>query len=142
MNYECHIWCRVSYLFLRVMINALSIVIAVKLVDGINFTGEWWKMIVVGGVFGLINSFIKPIVQIFSIPFIILTLGFFTLIINTLMLGLTASLSDSLHLGFQISGFWPAFWGAIIVSVVSMVLSWMTGIRRIRYVRQTDRWEE
>jgi len=142
MNYEIRDWSYMSYLILRVMINALSIVIAVKLVDGITFSGEWWKMIIVGGVFGLVNSFIKPLVQLFSIPFIILTLGLFTLIINTLMLGLTASLSDSLHLGFQIRGFWSAFWGAIIVSIVSMLLSWVTGIKRIRYIRHTDKWEE
>ena len=119
-----------SFLVLRVMINALSIVIAVKLVDGLTFSGEWWKMIIVGGVFGLVNSFIKPIVQLFSIPFIILTLGFFTLIINTLMLGLTASFSDSFHLGFQIRGFWSAFWGALVISIVSMLLTWISGINR------------
>lgn len=130
-----------SYLILRVMINALSIVIAVKLVEGITFTGEWWKIIIVGAVFGIVNSVIKPIVQFFTIPFIILTLGLFTLIINTLMLALTASLSDTFHLGFQIRGFWPAFWGAIIVSIVSMVLSWITGLRRIRSYKNTDRWE-
>ncbi len=124
-----------SYLILRVMINALSIVIAVKLVDGLSFTGEWWKMIIVGAVFGLVNSVIKPVVKLFSIPFIILTLGLFTLIINTLMLALTASLSDTFHLGFHIRGFWPAFWGAIIVSVVSMLLSWITGLRHIRFHR-------
>ncbi len=130
-----------SYLILRVMINALSIVIAVKLVEGITFTGEWWKMIIVGAVFGIVNSVIKPIVQFFTIPFIILTLGLFTLIINTLMLALTASLSDTFHLGFQIRGFWAAFWGAIIVSIVSMLLSWITGLRRIRSYKNTDRWE-
>ena len=123
------------------MINALSIVIAVKLVDGLSFTGEWWKMIIVGAVFGIVNSVIKPIVQFFTIPFIILTLGLFTLIINTLMLALTASLSDTFHLGFHIRGFWAAFWGAIIVSVVSMLLSWITGLKRLRSYKNTDTWE-
>ena len=80
-----------SYLLLRVMINALSLVIAVKLVKGITFEGQWWKMIIVGAVFGLVNSIIKPIVQLFTIPFIILSLGLFTLIINALMLALTAA---------------------------------------------------
>lgn len=130
-----------SYLILRVMINALSIVIAVKLVDGLTFAGEWWKMIIVGAVFGLVNSVIKPLVQLLSLPFIILSLGLFTLIINTLMLVLTASFSDAFQLGFHIRGFWPAFWGAIIVSIVSMLLSWITGLKRIRYYRSTDKWE-
>ncbi|HWR57844.1 MAG TPA: phage holin family protein [Thermodesulfovibrionales bacterium] len=122
-----------SYLILRIMINALSIVIAVKLVNGLSFNGEWWKMIIVGAVFGLVNSFIKPIVKLFSIPFIVLTLGLFTLVINALMLALTAYLSDSFDLGFRIMGFWPAFWGAIIVSIVSMLLSWITGLRQVRH---------
>ena len=130
-----------SSLILRVMVNALSIVIAVRLVDGLTFAGEWWKMIIVGGVFGVVNAVIKPVVQFFTIPFIILTLGLFTLIINALMLALTASLSDTFHLGFHIRGFWPAFWGAIIVSIVSMLLSWITGLGRIRYYKNTDRWE-
>ena len=130
-----------SYTILRVMINALSIVIAVKLVDGLTFAGEWWKIIIVGAVFGIVNSIIKPLVQFFTFPFIILTLGLFTLIINTLMLALTASLSDTFNLGFHIRGFWPAFWGAIIVSLVSMLLSWVTGLRRIRYHRDTNKWE-
>ncbi len=124
-----------SYVILRVMINALSIVIAVKLVDGLTFTGEWWKVIIVGAVFGVVNTVIKPLVQIFTFPFIILSLGLFTLLINALMLALTASLSGTFHLGFQIRGFWPAFWGAIIVSVVSMLLSWATGLKRIKYYR-------
>ncbi len=130
-----------SYTILRVMINALSIVIAVKLVDGLTFMGEWWKIIIVGAVFGVVNSIIKPLVQFFTFPFIVLTLGLFTLVINTLMLALTASLSDTFNLGFHIGGFWPAFWGAIIVSLVSMLLSWITGLKRIRYLKDTDKWE-
>jgi putative membrane protein len=122
-----------SYLILRIMINALSIVIAVKLIDGLTFAGEWWKMIIVGAIFGLVNSLIKPVVQLFTLPFLILTLGLFTLIINAMMLGLTAVLSDTLNLGFHIRGFWPAFWGAIIVSIVSMLLSWLTGLKRIEH---------
>jgi putative membrane protein len=110
-------------------------------VDGLTFTGEWWKMIIVGAVFGIVNSIIKPVVLFFTFPFIILTLGLFTLVINTLMLALTASLSDTFNLGFHIRGFWPAFWGAIIVSFVSMLLSWITGLKRIRYYRDTDKWE-
>ncbi len=127
-----------AYLILRIMINALSIVAAVKLIDGITFSGEWWKMIIIGAIFGLINSLIKPVVMFFTFPFIIFTLGLFTLIINTLMLLLTASLSSSLNLGLHINGFWPAFWGALIVSIVSILLSWITGAKRIKY-RDSDR---
>lgn len=124
-----------AYIILRVMINALSIVAAVKLVEGITFSGQWWKMIIIGAIFGFVNSLIKPIVTFFTFPFIILTLGIFTLIINTLMLIITAHLSESLDLGLQIKGFWPAFWGAIIVSIVSITLSWLTGVKKIKYYK-------
>ena len=127
-----------AYIILRVMINALSIVAAVELVEGITFSGQWWKMIITGAIFGLVNSLIKPIITLFTFPFIILTLGIFTLIINTLMLIITSHLSESLDLGLQIKGFRPAFWGAIIVSIVSMILSWLTGVKKIKYYRDRD----
>jgi len=120
------------YLILRVMINALSIAVAIKLVDGITFTGEWWKMIIIGAVFGIVNSLIKPITMFFTFPLIIFTLGLFTLVVNALMLIITAGLSGPLHLGLKIDGFGPAFWGALIVSIVSMLLSWLTGLRDIK----------
>jgi putative membrane protein len=123
------------YWLLRIMINSLSIAVAVKVVSGITFTGEWWKMIMIGAVFGLVNTLIKPIVTIFAIPLIILTLGLFTLIVNTLMLLITARLSHPLELGLQIQGFWPAFWGALIVSIVSMLLAWITGLKKIKDYR-------
>ena len=124
-----------AYLILRIMINSLSIAAAVKFVTGIAFTGEWWKMIVIGTIFGVVNSFIKPFITLFALPLILLTLGLFTLVVNTLMLLLTAKLSAPLSLGLTISSFWSAFWGAVIVSIVSMILSWLTGIKRIQYYK-------
>lgn len=124
-----------TYLILKIMINALSIAVAVKLIDGITFTGEWWKMIIIGAVFGIVNSLIRPIVKFFTFPLIILTLGLFTFIINALMLLLTEALSGHFNLGLQIYGLWPAFWGALIVSIVSTLFSWLTGLKEIRYHR-------
>jgi putative membrane protein len=121
-----------AYLLLRIMINALSIAVAVRLIDDITFTGEWWKMIIIGAVFGVVNSFIKPFVTIFTLPLIILTLGLFTLIVNALMLAITAQLSNPLNLGLQINNFWAAFKGALIISIVSMLLSWITGLKKIK----------
>ena len=125
-----------TYLILRIMINALSIAAAAKLVDGITFTGEWWKMIIIGAVFGIVNSLIKPFVTLFTFPLIILTLGLFTLIVNTLMLTITVELSEPLRLGLQINGFWSAFKGALIISIVSLLLSWLTGLKNIKYYRR------
>jgi putative membrane protein len=124
-----------TYLILKIMINALSIAFAVKVVSGITFTGEWWKMIIIGAVFGIVNSIIKPFVTLFALPLIVITLGLFTLIINTLMLVITAELSEPFSLGLRINGFWPAFKGALIVSIVSILLSWLTGVKKIKYVR-------
>ena len=121
-----------TYFLLRIMINALSIAMAVKVVNGITFTGEWWKMIIIGGVFGIVNAIIKPLLTFFTLPLIVLTLGFFTLIINSVMLAITAGLSGPLSLGLQIHGFWAAFKGALIVSIVSMLLSWLTGLKKIK----------
>lgn len=119
------------------MINALSIAAAVKVVDGITFTGEWWKMIIIGGVFGIVNAFIKPVVTFFTFPLIIITLGFFTLIVNTLMLFITAELSEPFSLGLRMTGFGAAFKGALIVSIVSMLLSWLTGIKKVKLNKNT-----
>jgi putative membrane protein len=123
------------YLFLRIMINALSIAMAVKVVDGITFAGEWWKIIIVGAVFGIVNSFLKPLVTLFTLPLIVLTLGLFTLIVNTLMLLITVELSEPLKLGLRVNGFWPAFKGAIIISIISILLSWITGLRKVKYYK-------
>jgi putative membrane protein len=121
-----------AYLILRIMINSLSIAVAIKLVNGITFTGEWWKMIIIGAIFGVLNSLIKPFMVFFTFPLIILTLGFFTLVVNALMLIITAKLSGPLNLGLHIDGFWAAFWGALIVSIVSIFLTWVTRIKEIK----------
>ena len=122
-----------AYLILRIMVNALSIGIAVKLVEGITFTGEWWKMIIVGIIFGLVNSLVKPIITFFSLPLIFFTLGIFIIVVNALMLLLTAKLSDTFNLGLHIDGFIPALLGALIISVVSIILSWVSGVNKIKY---------
>jgi putative membrane protein len=115
---------------LRLAINALSLAVAIKLIPGISFTAEWWKIILIAAIFGFVNALIKPVVQFFTFPIIIITLGFFTLVINAAMFAITAALSGPLDLGLEISGFWPALWGALVISLVSMVLTAITGIRR------------
>ncbi len=124
-----------AYLILRIMINALSIAIAVKLIEGITFTGQWWKMIIIGAVFGVVNSLIKPFITIFTLPLIIFTLGLFTLVINALMFTITAKLSGPLNLGLYIDGFLPALKGALIISIVSMLLTWLIGLKKIKILR-------
>ena len=127
-----------AYLILRVMINALSIAAAIKIIDGITFTGEWWKMIIIGAIFGIINALIKPLMMLFTLPLIVFTLGLFTLIVNAVMLIITEKLSAPFNLGLQIDGFWAAFWGALIVSIVSIILSWVTGVKKIKVEKKRE----
>lgn len=110
-------------LFIRWLINTIAIMLAIKFIPGISFTGQWWGILMVGVLFGLLNTFIRPVIKLFTLPFLILTLGLFTLIINAVMLLITSWLSEQFWLGFSVSGFRAAFWGGLTVSIVSMVLS-------------------
>ncbi len=92
-------------------------------------------MIIIGSVFGIVNSLIKPIVKFFTYPIIIITLGIFTLVINAAMLVLTSLISGFLNFGFEITGFLPALWGALIVSIISIILSWLTGLKGMKKER-------
>jgi len=81
-------------------------------------------------VFGALNAGVRPLLTLLSIPLIIVTLGLFIFVINALMLMLTSWVSGLLDLGFHVDGFWAAFLGGLIVSVVSLVLSLFTGARK------------
>jgi len=74
-------------------------------------------------VFGIVNAFIRPLITLLSCPLVLLTLGLFTLVINGLCFSLSSWIAQSLGIGFVVNGFWPAFWGAIVVSIVSFLLS-------------------
>jgi putative membrane protein len=108
---------------LRLVINAAALWVATRLVPGVTFTGGGVAFMGVALTFGVINAFIRPVAKILTFPLILLTLGLFALVVNGLMLWLTSSLSSSLGLGFHVTGFWPAFWGALVVSIVSTMLS-------------------
>ena len=110
-------------LILRVLINAAALWAAVHFVQGIHFTGSIGSLLCVALVFGVLNAIVRPVLFFFSLPFIIFTLGLFTLVLNALMLMLTSALSARLGLGLSVDGFSSAFWGALVVSIVSFVLS-------------------
>ena len=113
-------------LLIRLVVNAIALYVATlpQLNLGITFTGEWWQIVIVAFIFGLMNAVIRPILSFFTCPLILLTLGLFTLVINALMLMLTAFISSSwFGLGFQVRDFWAALLGAIVVSVISFVLN-------------------
>jgi putative membrane protein len=108
-------------------VNALALGAAVWLFDGITLTGgtdtdKIVELVIVGAIFGLITSFVRPVVQFFSLPLIVLTLGLMLLVINALMLLLTSKIADSVDLGFHVDGFWVALFGSIVISLASMIL--------------------
>jgi putative membrane protein len=106
----------------RALIAALGLWVADSLIDGIRFDSAGW-LLGAAVVLGLINAFVRPVAVILTFPITILTLGLFLLVVNAAMLALAGGLIP----GFHIDGFWPAFWGALVVSLVSAVGSWFFG---------------
>lgn len=106
-------------LILKLLINAAALWVAGEIIAGIHLDGDFWTILLVALVFGLVNTFIKPVLKALSFPVIIISLGLFALVINAAMLGLTAAITDAL----SIDDFWSALLGAIVISVVSAVLN-------------------
>jgi putative membrane protein len=107
---------------LKVLVNAAALWVATRLVPGVTYHGDWAPFLGVAVIFGAVNATIRPLAKVLTLPLIILTLGIFALVVNGLMLLLTSSLSGALGLGFHVSGFWAAFFGALVVSIVSTML--------------------
>ena len=113
-------------LFIRLGINAVAVYAAIYLLNGrgINANPESWLYYIgLGLIFGLVNAVLRPILITMSCPLIILTLGLGTLLINTLLFWLSGLIGQNFGMGFTVDGFWPAFFGSLIVSVVSLILS-------------------
>jgi putative membrane protein len=106
-------------LLIRLIVNAIALWAAAQLVTGIELTSQIGGILIVALIFGVINAVLGPILKILSFPFTLVTLGFFILVVNGFLLWLTALLSSNL----SISGFGAAFWGALVVSIVSWLLN-------------------
>src|SRR5690349_10478705 len=109
-------------ILLRLLINAAALWCAARFIDGISYSGSWPGLVGLALVFAVVNTFIKPVLKFFSFPVTVLTLGLFLLVINALMLLLTAFIAERVGIAFTVRGFVPALLGAICVSLVSMVL--------------------
>lgn len=109
--------------FMRIVITAVALWAATRLVSGITFQGNWIGLAGVALVFGVLNSFVRPVLSFLAFPLLILTLGLFTFVLNAVMLLLTGALASKLGIDFHVAGFRAAFWGAIVVGIVSVVLS-------------------
>ena len=118
-------------LLIQLAVNAAALWVAVQLVDGIDFAGEWWELLIVAAAFSLLNTFVRPILRILTFPITMLTLGLFLLVINALMLLLTGAISNELALGLTVTDFFAALLGAIVISIVGMLLSAVIGAGRL-----------
>jgi len=119
------------HFLIKVAVNAVALWVAAWLIPGISFGdgkfgSKFATVVLVAVVFGLVNAIVKPIAKLLSFPFIILTLGLFTFIVNAFMLQLTEWISGPLGLSFRIDHFfWDAVLGALVVTIVSIVLNWV-----------------
>jgi putative membrane protein len=104
--------------------NAAGVAVAAWLLGGISFDGDRWQdkivpLLLVAFILGLVTVFVEPVVKLLSLPFIVLTIGLFLLVINALMFMLTGWIADKADIGFSVDGFWVALLGSIIVTVVT-----------------------
>ena len=109
--------------FIRWLINAMALYAAVWIVPGIDYLGGWIGILWLALIIGLLNSLVRPLLKFLTCPLIILTLGLFTLVINTGMLLLTRTIGQSLGIGLAVDGFWSALLGSLVMSLVSIVMS-------------------
>ena len=116
--------------------NVIALGAACVIFDGIGFEGSsgwdevtdnFWALLFVGLLLGIVNSFVAPIIKFLSIPFIIVTLGLFLLLINALMLLFTEWLAGLFDIDFYVDGFWNAVGGAIVISIVTFLVSVLFG---------------
>jgi putative membrane protein len=117
---------------LRVVVSAAALAVATWAVPGIQLLAgsDWSKagtLLGVAAIFGVINAILKPLIKVIGCAFYVLTLGLAALVVNGLLLWLTSVIAGDLTLPFHVTGFWPAFWGAIIVGLVSWVLHLIIG---------------
>jgi putative membrane protein len=113
---------------IRLLATAIALWVATAIVDGIAVTSSsTWNnaltLLAVAVIFGVVNAVLKPIIKIFGCLFYLLTLGLIALVVNALLFLLTSWLAELLRLPFHVDGFWAAFWGAIIVGVVSWAIN-------------------
>ena len=111
-------------LLIRLVLNAIALIAVAYVVPGIHVFG-FGGALLAALILGIVNAVIRPILIVISLPITILTLGFFVLVINALLFWFVGAL----RAGFYVDGFWPAFWGALVMAIVSWLLSMLTPAR-------------
>ncbi|MEG3632984.1 phage holin family protein [Micromonospora palythoicola] len=113
---------------IRLAATAIALWITTLIVPGVEVTGRTgydtaFTLLVVALIFGLVNAVLKPVIRVVGCVFYLLTLGLFALVVNALLFLLTDRIARALDLPFQVDGFWAAFWGAIVMAVVTWLIS-------------------
>ncbi|MBM3125746.1 MAG: phage holin family protein [Chloroflexi bacterium] len=108
---------------IRWAINAVALYAAVVTVPGIELRGDWTSVLWLALIIGLLNALVRPLLKFLTCPLIVLTLGLFTILINTGLLLLTSRIGQAFGLGLTVDGFWTAVLGSLVISLVSVVLS-------------------
>ncbi len=108
---------------LRLLVTAIALYVAVQLVPGITYEGSWQALAAMALILGLVNATVRPILSFLTCPLIILTMGLFILVINGAMLLLATHLARILGVSFYVQGFSSAFWGALVISIVSFLMN-------------------
>jgi len=117
-------------LLIRWAIMALSLFAAAWVIPGIHVDDSrgWIVYAAMAVILSLVNALIRPLLKVLTCPLIVLTLGLFSLVVNAISMLIASAIANNLFkVGFYINGFWPAFWGALIVSVVSVILNIFVG---------------
>jgi putative membrane protein len=114
---------------IKILIGAAALWVAVQIVPGLTFDGSIPALLLVALILGVINAVVKPILTVLSLPLVLLTLGFFLLVVNAITLWIVIRLSEGLDLGLASEGFGATFLGALVVSVVVWGLETVTGRR-------------
>ncbi|MEZ4553270.1 MAG: phage holin family protein [Dehalococcoidia bacterium] len=109
---------------LRFLINLLGLWLASVIVPGITID-DWQSLVAGTALFAIVNTLLKPLATMLSCCLILATFGLFVVVINAAMLGLTAWLAGQLDLNFEVDGFWSAVFGALVISAVAMVATWL-----------------
>jgi putative membrane protein len=116
---------------IQIVVNAAALWVAVQIVPGLDFSGEWWKLVLVAVIFSLVNTYLRPILRILTLPITLMTVGIFLLILNALLLLLVDAVAAELNLGFNVADFPAAFLGSIVISIVGFALSMIIGTSRL-----------
>jgi putative membrane protein len=127
-------------LLIRLAVNAIALWAAIELVPGLHYEGTGTSLFFIALIFGVVNALVRPLIILLTCPLIILSLGLFVLVINTVMLSLTTWLAgpDVFDLGLYSEGFWPTFLGAIVISIVSGVINLLIKDERERDKKRDD----